>query len=99
MDIERIIELVLIIGVVAFYFLIPAVAKRIYDMDARKRVVNRLNVVYLFFSLGLVCFVVYDFVTYDLAGDYKASRIGLVFITVVMFVYTTFFKKKQWFED
>ena len=53
---------------------------------------------YLLFSLGLVCFVVYDFVVYDLANDYKASRIGLVLITVLMFVYTTFFKKKQWFE-
>ena len=99
MYIERIIELVLIIGVVAFYFLIPAVAKRIYDMDTRKRVVNRLNVVYLFFSLGLVCFVVYDFFTYDMAADYKISRLGLVIITIVMFVYTTFFKKKQWLED
>ena len=98
MDIERIIELTLIIGVVAFYFGMPAVAKRIYDMETRKRVINRLNVVYLLFSLGLVCFVVYDFVVYDLAGDYKASRIGLVLITVLMFVYTTFFKKKQWFE-
>ncbi len=98
MDIERIIELTLIIGVVAFYFGLPAVAKRIYDMETRIRVINRLNVVYLLFSLGLVCFVVYDFVVYDLAGDYKASRIGLVLITVLMFVYTTFFKKKQWFE-
>lgn len=98
MDIERIIELTLIIGVVAFYFGLPAVAKRIYDMETRKRVINSLNVVYLLFSLGLVCFVVYDFVVYDLAGDYKASRIGLVLITVLMFVYTTFFKKKQWFE-
>ena len=98
MDIERIIELTLIIGVVAFYFGMPAVAKRIYDMETRIRVINRLNVVYLLFSLGLVCFVVYDFVVYDLAGDYKASRIGLVLITVLMFVYTTFFKKKQWFE-
>ena len=98
MDIERIIELALIIGVVAFYFLMPAIAKRIYDPDVRKRVINRLNIAYLFVSLGLVCFVVYDFITYDMAGDYKASRIGLVFITVLMFVYTTFFKKKQWFE-
>ena len=98
MDIERIIELTLIIGVVAFYFGMPAVAKRIYDMETRIRVINRLNVVYLLFSLGLVCFVVYDFVVYDLASDYKASRIGLVLITVLMFVYTTFFKKKQWFE-
>ena len=99
MNIERIIELVLIIGVVAFYFLIPAVAKRINDMETRRRVINRLNVVYLLFSLGLVCFVVYDFFTYDMAADYKTSRLGLVIITVVMFVYTTFFKKKQWFED
>ena len=99
MDIERIIELVLIVGVVAFYFLMPAVAKRIYDMDARKRVVNRLNVVYLLFSLGLVCFVAYDFFTYDMAADYKTSRLGLVIITIVMYVYTTFFKKKQWLED
>lgn len=99
MDIERIIELVLIIGVVAFYFLIPAVAKRIYDPDVRKKVINRLNIAYLFVSLGLVCFVVYDFFTYDMAADYKISRLGLVVITVVMFVYTTFFKKKQWFED
>lgn len=99
MDIERIIELVLIIGVVAFYFLIPAVAKRIYDMDARKRVVNRLNVVYLFFSLGLVCFVVYDFFTYDMTANYKLSRIGLMFITIVMYWYTSFIKKKQWLED
>lgn len=98
MDIERIIELALIIGVVAFYFLMPAIAKRIYDPDVRKKVINRLNIAYLFVSLGLVCFVVYDFITYDMAGDYKASRIGLVFITVLMFVYTTFFKKKQWFE-
>lgn len=98
MDIERIIELTLIIGVVAFYFGMPAVAKRIYDMETRIRVINRLNVVYLLFSLGLVCFVVRDFIVYDLAGDYKLSRLGLVFITVVMYVYTTFFKKKQWFE-
>ena len=98
MDIERIIELTLIISVVVFYFLMPAVAKRIYDPDARKRVINKLNIAYLLVSLGLVCFVVYDFITYDIAGDYKASRVGLVFITVVMFVYTTFFKKKQWFE-
>lgn len=98
MDIERIIELTFIIGVVAFYFLMPAIAKRIYDPDERKRVINKLNVVYLLFSLGLVCFIVYDFVTYDMAADYKTSRLGLVIITVVMFVYTTFFKKKQWFE-
>ena len=36
MDIERIIELTLIIGVVAFYFGMPVVAKRIYDMETRK---------------------------------------------------------------
>lgn len=99
MDIERIIELTLITGVVALYFLMPAVAKRINDMETRRRVINRLNVVYLLFSLGLVCFVVYDFFTYDMVADYKTSRLGLVIITVVMFVYTTFFKKKQWFEE
>mgnify|MGYP006916027855 FL=1 len=98
MNIERIIELTLIAGVVLFYFCMPAVAKRIYDMEARKRIINKLNVVYLLFSLGLVCFVVYDFVVYDLASDYKVSRFGLVIITVLMFCYTTFFKKKQWFE-
>ncbi len=98
MSIERIIELVLITGVVAFYFLMPAIAKRIYDGEQRRRVLNVLNIVYLFFSLGLICFVVYDFVTYDLESNYKISRIGLVFITVVMYCYTTFFKKKQWFE-
>ena len=98
MDIERIIELSLITGVVALYFIMPAVAKRIYDVERRRMVINKLNIVYLLFSLGLVCFVVYDFVVYDMASDYKASRIGLVFITVLMFCYTTFFKKKQWFE-
>ena len=96
---ERIIELSLIGGVVALYFLIPAVAKRIYDTQQRRNVVNILTVVYLLFSLGLVCFIVYDFIVYDMASDYKASRIGLVFMTVLMFVYTAFFKKKQWFDE
>ena len=99
MDIERIIELVLIAGVVLFYFGIPAVAKRINDVEQRRRVVNILNIVYLFFSLGLVGFVIYDFVVYDMAADYKASRIGLVLMTVLMFCYTAFFKKKQWFDE
>jgi hypothetical protein len=99
MNIERIIELTLITLYVAFYFGMPAVAKRIYDPDRRRAVINKLNVVYLFILLGIVCFVVRDFIVYDLAGDYKASRLGLVFISVLMFVYTTFFKKKQWFED
>lgn len=99
MDIERIIELTLITVYVVLYFGMPAIAKRIYDMERRRAVINKLNVAYLFVLLGLVCFVVYDFITYDLAGDYKASRLGLVFIAVVMFVYTTFFKKKQWFEE
>jgi hypothetical protein len=99
MDIERIIELTLIALYVALYFGMPAIAKRIYDPDRRRTVINKLNVAFLFVLLGLVCFVVYDFVVYDLAGDYKASRLGLVFISVVMFIYTTFFKKKQWFED
>lgn len=98
MNIERIIELTLIIGVVTFYFGMPAVAKRICDVVQRRKVINILNVVYLLFSLGLVCFVAYDFVVYDTATDYTTSRIGLVAITVVMFCYTTFFKKKQWFE-
>lgn len=98
MNVERIIELVLIAGVVAFYFLMPVIAKRIYDVEQRRRVVNVLNIVYLFFSLGLICFVVYDFITYDLESNYKISRIGLIFITIVMYCYTTFFKKKQWFE-
>lgn len=99
MDIERIIELTLITAYVVFYFGMPAVAKRIYDPERRRVVINRLNVVYLFILLGIVCFVVRDFIVYDLAGDYKVSRLGLVFISVVMFVYTTFFKKKQWFEE
>lgn len=99
MDIERIIELSLIALYVAFYFGMPAIAKRIYDPNRRRTVINKLNVVYLFILLGIVCFVVRDFIVYDLAGDYKASRLGLVFISVVMFVYTTFFKKKEWFEE
>lgn len=99
MDIERIIELTLITAYVVLYFGMPAVAKRIYDMERRRLVINKLNVVFLFVMLGIVCFVVRDFIVYDLAGDYKVSRLGLVFISVVMFVYTTFFKKKQWFEE
>lgn len=99
MDIERIIELTLIALYVALYFGMPAIAKRIYDPDRRRAVINKLNVVFLFILLGIVCFVVRDFIVYDLAGDYKISRLGLVFISVVMFVYTTFFKKKEWFEE
>ena len=99
MDIERIIELTLITAYVVLYFGMPAVAKRIYNPERRRSVINKLNVVYLFILLGIVCFVVRDFIVYDLAGDYKVSRLGLVFITVVMYVYTTFFKKKQWFEE
>lgn len=99
MDIERIIELTLITAYVVLYFGMPAIAKRIYDSERRRTVINRLNVVYLFIMLGITCFVVRDFIVYDLAGDYKISRIGFVFITVVMYVYTTFFKKKQWFEE
>ena len=99
MDIERIIELTLITAYVVLYFGMPAVAKRIYNPERRRLVINKLNVVYLFIMLGIVCFVVRDFIVYDLAGDYKVSRLGLVFITVVMYVYTTFFKKKQWFEE
>ena len=99
MDIERIIELTLITAYVVLYFGMPAIAKRIYNPDRRRSVINKLNVVFLFVMLGIVCFVVRDFIVYDLAGDYKVSRLGLVFITVVMYVYTTFFKKKQWFEE
>lgn len=99
MDIERIIELTLITAYMVLYFGMPAVAKRIYNPDRRRLVINKLNVVFLFVMLGIVCFVVRDFIVYDLAGDYKVSRLGLVFISVVMFVYTTFFKKKQWFEE
>ena len=99
MDIERIIELTLIAAYVVLYFGMPAIAKRIYDTERRRLVINKLNVVFLFVMLGIVCFVVRDFVVYDLASDYKASRIGLVFMSVVMFVYTTFFKKKQWFDN
>lgn len=98
MNIERIIELTLIVGVVAFYFGMPAVAKRICDVTQRRKVINILNVVYLLFSLGLVCFVAYDFIVYYTATDYMTSRIGLIVITVVMYCYTAFFKKKQWFE-
>lgn len=99
MDIERIFELALVTLYVAFYFGMPAVAKSISDPNRRRSVINKLNVVYLLILLGLVCFVVRDFIIYDLAGDYKASRLGLVVIAVVMFVYTTFVKKKQWFEE
>ena len=99
MDIERIIELTLIAAYVVLYFGMPAIAKRIYDLERRRSVINKLNVVFLFVMLGIVCFVVRDFIVYDLASDYKVSRLGLVFISVVMFVYTTFFKKKQWFEE
>ena len=99
MDIERIIELTLITAYVVLYFGMPAIAKRIYNPDRRRSVINKLNVVFLFVMLGIVCFVVRDFIVYDLASDYKISRLGLVFITVVMYVYTTFFKKKQWFEE
>lgn len=98
MNLERIIELVLIAGVVVFYFGMPAIAKRINDIERRRRIINVLNKVYLLFSLGLVGFVVYDFIVYDTESAYKTSRIGLVIITAVMFCYTTFVKKKQWFE-
>ena len=98
MDIERIIELGLMIGIVVFYYIMPVVAKRIYDQERRRMVVNRLNIVYLLFSLGLICFIVYECFVYDMANDYKLSRAGLIFITIVMYCYTTFFKKKQWFE-
>lgn len=99
MDIERIIELTLITAYVVLYFGMPAIAKRIYNPERRRLIINKLNIVFLFVMLGIVCFVVRDFIVYDLAGDYKVSRLGLVFITVVMYVYTTFFKKKQWFEE
>ena len=98
MNIERIIELGLMIGIVVFYYLMPIVAKRIYEPERRRVVINRLNIVYLLFSLGLVCYIVYEYCVYDMANDYKLSRAGLIFITVVMYCYTTFFKKKQWFE-
>ena len=99
MDIERSIELTLITAYVVLYFGMPAIAKRIYNPERRRLFINKLNVVFLFVMLGIVCFVVRDFIVYDLAGDYKVSRLGLVFISVVMYVYTTFFKKKQWFEE
>ena len=43
MDIERIIELSLIALYVAFYFGMPAIAKRIYDPNRRRAVINKLN--------------------------------------------------------
>lgn len=99
MNIERIIELTLIVGVVVFYFAIPSVAKSIYDVERRRKVVNRLNIVYLLFSLGLIGFVVYDFIFYEMKSDYKLSRVGLVIITIIMYCYTVFLKKKQWFDN
>ncbi len=98
MDTLTIIEWVLIIGVVAFYFGMPAVAKSIANAEKRLKVVNVLNIIYLLISIALIVEIVSQFFIYDMASDYKLSRVGLIFITIVMYCYTTFFKKKQWFE-
>lgn len=98
MDTLTIIEWILIIGVVAFYFGMPAVAKSIANAEKRLKVVNVLNIIYLLISIALIVEIVSQFFIYDMASDYKLSRVGLIFITIVMYCYTTFFKKKQWFE-
>ena len=98
MDTIDIIEWVFIVGVVAFYFILPAIAKGIEDIEKRRKTINILDKIYLLFSVGLIAVEVCQFFLYDMQSDYKVSRVGLMFITVVMYCYTAFIKKKQWFE-
>ena len=94
------IEWGLIIGVALFYFLIPLIVKGIMDFEKKARVFKVMNFVYLLFSIALIGEVVYQFIAYDiLDSGYKLSRVGLVFITIVMYCYTAFFKKKQLLEN
>ena len=97
MDTIDYIEWVFIIGVVAMYFALPAIVKSIFDFEKKKKAVNILGKIYLMLSIGLIVVDVCQFLLYDIVDNgYTVSRVGLIFMTVVMYYYTMFVKKKQW---
>lgn len=96
MDTLTIIEWVLIICVVVLYFGIPAVINRIGTYDGRAKAIGILNKIYLLFSTALVAEIITSFFLYEMDSNYKISRIGMIIITLVMYLYTFFVKKKNW---
>lgn len=96
MDTITIIEWVLIICVVALYFGIPAIIRRIGAYESRAKAIKILNTVYLLFSMALIAEIITSFFLYEMDSNYTVSRIGLIIITLVMYFYTVLVKKKNW---
>ena len=98
MDTSTLIEWILIVLVFAMYFGIPQIVKRIDNPESRVKTIKVLNISYLIATLALVCYIVYEFVAYEMESNYKLSRIAMIVVSLLMYYYTAFVKKKQWID-
>ncbi len=96
MEISTIIEYVLIILVFGMYFGMPFIAREFENLDRRIKAIKVMNIIYLTFTIGLIGFIIYEFVGYELSGEYKVTRAALIVISIIMFCYSYFLKQKNW---
>ena len=96
MEISSIIEWILIIGVFGMYFGMPFIAREFENLDRRIKAIKVMNIIYLTFTIGLIGFIIYEFVGYGLSSEYKMTRAALIVISIIMFCYSYFLKQKNW---
>ncbi len=96
MEISTIIEYVLIILVFGMYFGMPFIAREFENLDRRIKAIKVMNIIYLTFTIGLIGFIIYEFVGYELSSEYKMTRAALIVVSIIMFCYSYFLKQKNW---
>ena len=96
MDYSTVIEWVLVILVFGMYFGMPFIAKQFIDLDKRLKAIKVMNIIYLVFTLALIGFIVYEFFVFDMAADYKVTRVAMIVMSIIMFCYSYFLKQNSW---
>lgn len=97
MEISTIIECVLIILVFGMYFGMPFIAREFENLDRRIKAIKVMNIIYLTFTIGLIGYILYEFCGSDfiLSGEFKATRVCLIVVSIIMFCYNYFFETEK----
>lgn len=96
MELSSVIKWILIVGVFGMYFGMPFVAREFVDLDKRIKAIKVMNIIYLAFTIGLIGYIVYEFLGYELSSEYKVTRVALIVMSIIMFCYSYFIKQKNW---
>lgn len=98
MEITTIIEYALIVLVFGMYFGMPFIAREFENLDRRIKAIKVMNIIYLTFTIALIGYILYELLGGDfiLSSEFKATRVCLIVVSIIMFCYSYFLKQKSW---